>query len=127
MIDLNDKRLPERFWVKVSVMENGCWEWTAATNSRGYGVLRADGRTVLAHRFAMEAATGPLPVDRECDHLCRNRRCVNPRHIELVLGAENTRRGAAGQATRARHAAKSHCPKGHPYDAANTIWYVKQG
>lgn len=85
----------DRFWAKVSEGES-CWQWTAATNGRGYGRFSHGpmrGQThELAHRFAYEALVGPIPVGLTVDHLCENKRCVNPAHMELVTRAENTRR-----------------------------------
>lgn len=119
----NDARLPARFWAKVSVDEaTGCWAWTGAATRPGpdgYGQIRVDGRTILAHRFARQVLVGPTPEGLDLDHLCRFRRCVNPAHLEPVTRAENARRGAAhgtyGRAGRAR----THCPHGHPYEGEN--------
>jgi hypothetical protein len=84
-----------RFWAKV---DKGawCWEWTGAKTSRGYGNFSVwDGRNVPAHRYAYEAMRGPIPVGLDLDHLCRNRGCVNPAHLEPVSRRENTLRGAS--------------------------------
>jgi hypothetical protein len=61
-----------------------------------------------------------VPPGMEIDHLCRKRHCVNPKHLDIVTRRENTLRGEGLPAQRARRTA---CPKGHPYDEANTyIW-----
>lgn len=88
--------LPKNFTGKYRVDADGCWTWTAATQSRGYGsVGLADGtgKTALAHRVAYEHAVGPIPDGMTIDHLCRNRKCVNPDHLEVVTRPENIRRG----------------------------------
>jgi len=69
--------------------EDGCWAWTGATAGPGYGQF---GRNGLAHRVAYERAFGPIPEGMEIDHLCRNRRCVNPDHLDAVSHEENLRR-----------------------------------
>jgi hypothetical protein len=68
--------------------------------------------TGSAHRWAYEAFVGPIPEGLEIDHLCRNRACVNPAHLDPVTHQENMSRGKAARMT--------HCHKGHPFDEANT-------
>ena len=105
-----------RFWAKVDVTD-GCWFWQAAT-SLGYGLFFPEHSIrVLAHRFAYETLIGPIPPTLQLDHLCRNRRCVNPDHLEPVTIQVNILRGE-GHA--AKNAAKTHCPQGHAYDLFNT-------
>lgn len=89
-----------------------CWEWTGA-RSDGYGHIRSAGAVRLAHRVVWETLVGPVPEGMELDHLCRNRGCVNPDHMQVVTHRTNGLRGygAAGQ-----HARKALCPRGHPYD-----------
>lgn len=120
------ERIPieQRFWPKVN--KNGsapehrpdleaCWEWMAFRQPDGYGQLGRGGKRggfVLAHRFAYELLVGPIPEGLQIDHLCRNRSCVNPAHLEPVTLVENLRRGERAQQT--------HCKRGHPFDDANT-------
>lgn len=110
--------LTERFWAKVDGRGEGvCWSWTAALASGGYGLFTVHERMVLSHRFAYELLVGPIPDGLHIDHLCRNRRCVNPDHLEPVTCRENVLRGVSNSA---RNARKTHCPQGHPYDDENT-------
>ncbi|MDX3315184.1 HNH endonuclease signature motif containing protein [Streptomyces sp. ME08-AFT2] len=107
-----------RFWVKVAAPDsNGCWLWTGKVNRYGYGDFGLRKRLVKAHRFAYTVTRGPIPDGLVLDHLCRVRHCVNPAHLEAVTQRENTLRGDAPSARRAR---LTHCPQGHPYSKANT-------
>lgn len=82
----------ERFFNKVDV--GLCWEWTASLNRKGgYGSFRVGGRLVSAHRWLWETLVGPIPAKHDLDHLCRNRRCVNPDHLEPVTRSVNLARG----------------------------------
>lgn len=95
---------------------SGCWLWTASCDSKGYAQMRLNGKTVRGHRAVYEVLYGPCPPGVG-DHLCRVRHCVNPDHLEFVTNRENILRGTGFSA---RHAAKTHCSKGHPYDEENT-------
>ena len=113
----------DRFWSKVHKTDD-CWNWTAATNhtgeARAYGQFWFDGKLVLAHRFAYELEVGPIPDGIDTDHLCRNRLCVRPDHLEPVTRAENKRRGLQGVPV-------THCKRGHEFTPESTYVQPKSG
>lgn len=121
------RSLADRFWEKVSVgSPDECWEWTAGTYSNGYGLFFVEHspkrRNAMAHRVAYELSVGPIPDGLVIDHLCRNRACVNPDHLEPVTHRVNLLRG---EGLTAIHAAQTHCAHGHEYTPSNT--YVRPG
>lgn len=101
---------------KVERAYGGCWVWTAYVGANGYGRFYLDGRGALAHRWSYMHHRGPIHDGLVIDHLCRNKACVNPDHLEPVTPSENVRRGVGPQATREMRAAMPNCPNGHPYD-----------
>lgn len=109
----------ERFWAKVRKTPE-CWWWTGSVGGGGYGRFYRGGGKEAAHRWAYRHEVGPIPEGLTLDHLCRNRPCVRPSHLEPVSLRENILRGEGAGVFNSR---KTHCPQGHPYDEANTRWY----
>jgi len=114
-----------RFWMKVDMREGeDCWPWRGAIDSGGYGDFRVDGRTEEAHRLAYEYIKGDIPEGLVIDHLCRNRSCVNPFHMEAVTDGVNILRGVGKSAF---HARRTECANGHPFDTINTVYIKRYG
>ncbi len=108
----------KRFWSRIAFRQHGCWEWKAALTTSGYSEFSSKRTRLLGHRVAYEQVNGLVPRGLTLDHLCRNRRCVNPDHLEPVTNRENILRG---EGISVANAAKTHCPQGHEYTPANTI------
>jgi hypothetical protein len=88
------RRKTQRYAVAPTGYTTSCWIWQLAKTRNGYGFVREPhGGMVYAHRYYYEQARGPIPANRQVDHLCRVRACVNPDHLELVAARENIRRG----------------------------------
>lgn len=100
-----------------------CIEWPGSLSADGYGIWRGtvDGkkRQLRAHRIVYEAVFGPIPGDLVIDHLCRNRACSQPWHLEPVTRGENVRRGIVSEVQKARHAARTRCKHDHPLEGEN--------
>ena len=108
----------DRFLARIT-QDGDCWLWTGGLNGVGYGQFFIGGAGTgkcYAHRWSYEFHIGPIPEGLHLDHLCRNRACVNPWHLEPVTLRENVLRGVSKAAL---NALKTHCPKGHPLAGDN--------
>lgn len=121
VIDL-DKINFHTFAGNVNRTESGCWEWQGKLRN-GYGLIGEKGpakskrKQVKAHRYSYEFFRSTIPEGLTIDHLCRNRKCVNPFHLQPVTRGENVLRG---DTISARNKANTHCPHGHEYSQENT-------
>jgi hypothetical protein len=107
--------------------QTGCWNWTGTLRPDGYGVIvRGDksGRLVRAHRLAYQTLVGPIPKGLVIDHLCRNKACVNPDHLEAVTQRVNTLRGSSPVARRSE---QTHCVNGHELAGDNIYIHPQRG
>ena len=103
----------EQMVALITQTESGCWEWTGAQLASGYGSVRFDGRVQVVHRVMWEQVKGPVPAGLQLDHLCRNRTCCNPAHLEAVTQRTNLLRGVSLPAQNAR---RDKCLNGHEFD-----------
>lgn len=105
---LRTKTAEEKFLAFTEVSKS-CWWWTGPTNQSGYGYLTQDYHSTYAHRWIWEHLVGPIPDGLTIDHLCTNKVCVNPEHLEVVPLEVNSSR---------RHGNRIFCPLGHSLDDA---------
>ena len=106
-----------RLWSKVDKTAT-CWVWRGLLDTSGYGQIKVNGKFKQVHRVVFELLVGPVPLNLELDHLCRNKACVNPDHLESVTHQVNVLRGCGPPAMNAR---KTHCPEGHALTKDNLV------
>lgn len=114
---------PERFWERVDrTNPEACWEWTGSRTAGGYGHLRRPGgKYDYSHRVSYEMSVGPIPDGLVIDHLCRNRACCNPAHLEPVPHQTNVSRGLAPYGLRTT------CKHGHDITNPENIYTAPRG
>lgn len=112
-----------RFASSYEVAESGCWQWTGALRGSGYGGFPDGRKTYRAHRWAYEHFVGPIPEGLELDHLCRNKLCVNPAHLEPVTRLVNIQR----RVPFLNMPKKTHCKHGHAFTEENTYISCRNG
>lgn len=105
-------RMTERN-IAFEIDDNGCYVWTGPLNSGGYGTAMYFGKLRTAHRAIWLDTVGQIADGLHLDHLCRNRACINPDHMEPVTAQENIRRGSSPT--------KTECKWGHSYTSENTL------
>jgi hypothetical protein len=119
-----DEKAIARFWSYVDRRgKDECWPWKRATPGAGYGEFSAGGVRVKAHRAAVFITQGKIPEGMMVDHICRNRACVNPRHLRVVSPRVNSIENSTSFA--AINAAKTHCPQGHLLAGDNLVASAK--
>lgn len=112
------RKTDEQFWeMAVRDPVTDCLVWQGASTTGGYGHVRYGARMRNAHIVAYLLVRGFIPAGLQIDHLCRTRKCIEPRHLEAVTQRENIFRGTSNQAKNHR---KTHCKHGHPFDEENT-------
>jgi hypothetical protein len=122
-INWGDPRMHDVFWQSVIPEPmGGCWLWTGPVN-HDYGKTTLHQRHTSSHRKAWLVLVGEIPDGVQLDHLCKNTRCCNPAHLEVVTPRENQIRSDSFAGVNAR---KTHCVRGHELTGDN-LFFNKGG
>jgi hypothetical protein len=114
----------DRFLTNIIKNSNGCWDWTKSINSDGYGCFKYKGKNTKAHRVSLLLHGLIIPKGMFIDHICRNRKCVNPDHLRIVTPKQNALENSVSFS--AINKLKTHCYKGHEFNFRNTS-YMENG
>src|SRR5947209_8701603 len=118
VVSKSEVRLAVSAFLSKVLKTKYCWLWQGQINPFGYGQMRWHSVKVYAHRLAYVLYCGHVPVHMDIDHLCRNRSCVNPEHLEVVTRRTNLLRGIGKVPERAN---QTHCKRGHPLSGNNLV------
>lgn len=116
--------LRERLAAKTLILEEPCHIWEGADSGNGYGRISVDGETKATHIVTYEMEKGPVPPGKLLDHICQNRLCRNPSHLDPKTPLENT---LIGRGPTAKNARKTECKRGHPLTGENLITRERNG
>ena len=122
MLEINIKQLL-RFLNKINDTKGVCWEWCGTKSTDGYGMFFLNKKMRSAHRISYELFKDDIPQGLVIDHLCRNRKCVNPNHLDIVTNQENCIRGLTGKINN-HNKRKTQCPKGHKLEGDNLLPHI---
>jgi hypothetical protein len=112
-----------RFFQKIAVNDGSgdtCWQWIGAKRALGYGKIKICGRWFPAHRLAWILCYKSIDENLDIDHLCENKSCVNPAHLDLVTSKVNVMRTNNLGSNRGYYGLRTHCKYGHPFSTENT-------
>lgn len=122
--EIDNYEINQRFKKKIREDKvSGCWHWIGAQKGNGYGNSWLNGRNQPAHRVIYQLIKGEIPDGMDLDHLCRNRICVNPNHLEPVTRSVNLSRGLSGENLASIARSMTHCKRGHEFTEENTRLY----
>lgn len=106
------------FESRYLLCEDGCFIWKRNIDGKGYGNFSYKGKRILAHRFSFRAFKSKIPKDLVVDHMCKNKLCVNPKHLRLLTRVKNV---MIGKGIPALNAKKSKCKNGHNFSGKNLL------